>query len=146
MIPEKHGSSECFHILKIACTCSSLVQSDIALCTLLVTYQDLAKFLSSGMVPEPCNTHKYLYSRWSTFADRLHHRLFHNVIAWPKLNLIFNCSHCLNCWLLSCYLSVYITNWNLWLGDNWKQFSQAWEETTLRRMLRKNWLITWGNR
>ena len=39
---------------------------------MLVTYQDLAKFLIILMIPEPHNTHKYLYARWSTFSDQLH--------------------------------------------------------------------------
>ena len=32
----------------------------------------MAKFLIILMIPEPCNTQKYLYARWSTFSDWLH--------------------------------------------------------------------------
>ena len=51
------------------CSCSPIY---IFRCTVFVTLPDLAKFLIILMIPEHCNTHKFLYARWSTFSGRFH--------------------------------------------------------------------------
>ena len=51
------------------CSCSPIY---IFLCTVFVTLPRLGRFLIILMIPEPCNTHKFLYARWSTFSGRFH--------------------------------------------------------------------------
>ena len=82
-VPWKAWLFKCLHILNMSCNIVTIqgriftprvrVVPYTSFCVqCLQLYQDLAKFLIILMIREPCNTHKFLYARWSTFSGRFH--------------------------------------------------------------------------
>ena len=82
-VPWKAWLFKCLHILNMSCTsensggrffCATCSCSPIYifLCTVFVTLPRRGQFLIILMIPEHCNTHKFLYARWSTFSGRFH--------------------------------------------------------------------------
>ena len=82
-VPWKAWLFKCLHILNMSCNIVKLQGRIFTPCVCVVPYTsfcvqclqlylDLAKFLIILMIPEPCNTHKFLYARWSTFSGPFH--------------------------------------------------------------------------